>query len=80
MSRLLDAVESALDEELPIRCIQDLSQEQRKQIKAWGLITAKPLLYIANVDESQLTDSNGIVDVRASLLSYLVSPLKSLLY
>ncbi len=36
----------------------DLSEEELKEIKGLNLLTMKPVLYIANVSETQLADSN----------------------
>jgi len=49
----LDRVKAGLDAGTPVRA-QPLSDEERAVVKDLFLLTAKPVLYIANVDESQL--------------------------
>src|SRR5512144_2448737 len=50
---VLDKVKAALEAGTPLRA-QKLSDEERAVLKGLFLLTAKPVLYIANVDESQL--------------------------
>src|SRR5512139_551418 len=50
---VLDRVKAALEAGTPVRA-QDLSDEERAVVRGLFLLTAKPVLYIANVDESQL--------------------------
>ncbi len=40
-------------EEKPVRTL-DLSEAEHAAIKELGLLSAKPILYVANVDESDL--------------------------
>jgi GTP-binding protein YchF len=49
----LDAVKAGLEAGVPVRA-QALSPEERALVAPLFLLTAKPVLYIANVDESQL--------------------------
>jgi GTP-binding protein YchF len=49
----LDKVKAGLEAGTPVRA-QALSEEERVAVKDLFLLTAKPVLYIANVDESQL--------------------------
>ena len=51
LSELLTRVKAHLDEGLPVRSM-DVTADQVKALKPLCLITAKPVLYIANVDES----------------------------
>jgi len=45
---------------------QDLSDDDREKIKDYCLLTGKPVLYIANVDDGSLPDGNAYVEkVRA---------------
>jgi len=45
---------------------QDLSDDDREKIKDYCLLTGKPVLYIANVDDASLPDGNAYVEkVRA---------------
>ncbi len=48
---LLKKVKAHLDEGLPVRTL-DLDENERAGLKELHLITAKPVMYIANVDES----------------------------
>lgn len=53
-SALLDNIKERLLEETPLR-EQELTDEERKQISALQLLTAKPLLVLLNVGEDQLS-------------------------
>ncbi|MFL5418916.1 MAG: redox-regulated ATPase YchF [Myxococcales bacterium] len=48
-----DKLKAALDEGKPARGVR-LSEEERPRAKELFLLTAKPVLYVANVDETQL--------------------------
>ncbi len=50
---VLDRVKAALEAGVPVRA-QELADDERAVIGGLFLLTAKPVLYIANVDESQL--------------------------
>jgi GTP-binding protein YchF len=50
---VLDAVKAGLEAGVPVRA-QKLGDEQRAHTAGLFLLTAKPVLYIANVDETQL--------------------------
>lgn len=41
----------------------DCDDQAKKQIKNWGLITAKPQMYVCNVGESELNQPNPNVDL-----------------
>jgi ribosome-binding ATPase len=64
---VLDKVKAGLDAGTPVR-LQKLTDDERAVIRELWLLTAKPVLFIANVDESQLgkeaTDPN-ILGVKA---------------
>jgi ribosome-binding ATPase YchF (GTP1/OBG family) len=49
-----------LNEAKPVRGLE-LSPEERKAIKSLGLITAKKVLYVANVDENDITGTGPLV-------------------
>ncbi len=51
----IDAVKAGLERGVPVRA-QPLSEEARDHLRHLQLLTAKPVLYIANVDERQLAD------------------------
>lgn len=60
----LESVVAHLDSGKPVRSM-NLSEQQKQQIRDLFLLTQKPVLYIANVDENGL-DDNPLVDaVRA---------------
>jgi len=46
-----------LDSETPLRGM-DLTPEEAKAVRAFGFLTAKQVLYVANVDEDDLTGDN----------------------
>ena len=48
---VLELAEKALADGKPIRSL-DLNPEQRKALKSFGMITAKQVLYVANVDDN----------------------------
>jgi GTP-binding protein YchF len=50
---ILDKVKAGLEAGTPVRA-QKLTEEERAVVRGLFLLTAKPVLYIANVDESQL--------------------------
>ncbi len=51
----IDAVRAGLEAGVPVRA-QSASAEARAQVRHLQLLTAKPVLYVANVDERQLAD------------------------
>jgi len=53
---VLEKCSACLAEEQPIRSL-DLTPEERKLVRSFGFITAKPILYVCNVDEGQLDGS-----------------------
>ena len=61
---LLKRVQSHLDEGKAVRAM-DLSDDERLVLKDFQLITAKPGMYIANVDEAGLAGNEYVERVRA---------------
>lgn len=60
-----EKVAAGLDEGIPVRA-QALEPEERALLDELHLLTIKPLMYIANVEESALTQDNALVQaVRA---------------
>jgi GTP-binding protein YchF len=49
-----------LNKELPLRMLK-LEETEAKAVSSFGLMTAKPILYIANVDESDLQGKGPMV-------------------
>ncbi len=58
---VLRRVLAHLDQANPVRSL-DLSVDERLMLRDYSLITAKPLLYVANVDEAGLRDGNAFLD------------------
>jgi GTP-binding protein YchF len=54
---LLKRVQAHLDQGLPVRGMS-LDADERAQLRDYQLITAKPTLYVANVDEQALRNGN----------------------
>ncbi len=57
---LLEACQKRLSDGKPIRGIE-LDENQRKELKSFGFITAKRVLYVANVDEDDLLGEGELV-------------------
>ncbi|OLN22320.1 redox-regulated ATPase YchF [Domibacillus antri] len=55
---VLVIVKEALEADKPARSIE-FSDEQQKIVKQWHLLTAKPMLYVANVSEEEISDPSG---------------------
>jgi ribosome-binding ATPase len=49
------------EKELPLRSITTLDDFEQKAISSYGLMSAKPILYIANVDENDLQGRSPMV-------------------
>jgi ribosome-binding ATPase len=62
----IDRVKVGLDAGIPVRA-QRLSEEVRAHVGPLSLLTAKPVIYVANVDESQLSrpDEPRVAQVKA---------------
>ncbi len=63
---LLKKLAAHLNEGNPARSF-DVDEDQRKMVRDLHLITAKPMMYIANVDEDALQDSSELADRLAAL-------------
>ena len=55
---IMDKLQPVLEEGKPIRSI-DLSDDDKAVVKKWFLLTTKPTIYAANVDEDSLMDIDG---------------------
>ena len=55
---VLEKCKAALEENKPIRQL-DLTEEQKKIIKTYSFLTAKPIIYLANIKESELGNSDN---------------------
>src|SRR5450432_2044586 len=51
-------VRTALDQGVPARAVP-LAAEERRELRELQLLTAKPVMYVANVDEAALTTDNA---------------------
>lgn len=58
---ILEQCRDVLAEGKAIRSLQLKDSAQRKALKNFGLLTAKPVLYVANVDESDLHGKGALV-------------------
>jgi GTP-binding protein YchF len=75
-AQLLERCSKVLNEAKPVRSLE-FDPEERKVIKSLGLITAKKVLYVANVDESDIHGKGPLVErvrERAALESGAVVP------
>jgi hypothetical protein len=73
---LMRRVRAWLNEGQPVRAM-DLSAEQRRDLRELHLLTAKPVIYIANVDEAGLAAGNAQVEAlhkRAQIEGAVVVP------
>ncbi len=57
---LLERCHERLAADLPVRGME-MSPDESRRMKGFGLITAKPVLYVANVDESDLHGEGELV-------------------
>ncbi|QOC23631.1 redox-regulated ATPase YchF [Wenzhouxiangella sp. AB-CW3] len=62
-AELLERVVAHLGEGNPLRTLQ-VEEEERKTLKTWQFITAKPVLYVANVDDRAAEDNQYVTAVR----------------
>lgn len=60
---LLDRVVSHLGDGQPLRSL-DLDEDERLMLRTWQFITRKPVLYVANVDDSSDEDNDYVQAVR----------------
>ena len=58
---VLEKCKECIDNEQPLRTL-DLNPEEAKAVRSFGLITAKPILYVANVDEDHADGSGPMVE------------------
>jgi len=60
---LLKKIKDALEENIPVRRIE-MTEDEEKMISSFRLITAKPIIYMANISEEDLiNDGNSYVDL-----------------
>ena len=58
---LLKKIKENLEKNIPIRKI-DLDEEEKKIISSFNFITAKPIIYVANVKEEEIKNGNEYVE------------------
>lgn len=61
---ILEKIKPALDEAKPVRSVA-LSDDEKKELKQFNLLTTKPTLYIANVNEDGFENNPYLDQVRA---------------
>ena len=59
---ILDKIKNALEKNICVRDL-DFSDEELSYIKHFNLITAKPIIYMANVSENDISSGNKFVDM-----------------
>jgi ribosome-binding ATPase len=64
MVTLLEKIRDKLEAGLPVRSVE-LSEDEWREVRQFHFITAKPVLYIANVAEDGLVDNPLVDEVRA---------------
>ena len=57
---ILERCKACIDEEQPIRSLE-FTPEEEKVVRSFGFITAKPILYVCNVDEDHADGSGEMV-------------------
>jgi GTP-binding protein YchF len=60
---LLERVVAHVGEGAPLRTLA-LDDDERRELKTWHFLTAKPVLYVANVDDSAAADNPLVAKVR----------------
>jgi len=61
---IMDKIQPALEDGRPVRSV-DLSDDEKAIIKSWFLLTSKPTIYAANVDEDSLMNPDENPHVKA---------------
>lgn len=56
-AELLEKIHEALLKNIPIRKL-DLTEEEKKILKSFSLLTEKPIIYVANVNEDEILTEN----------------------
>ncbi len=55
---LMLTIKAALEDGQPARTVEPNGEDEEKWIRHFGLLTAKPILYVCNVNESDAADGN----------------------
>jgi len=59
---LIEQCQKHLENDQPIRSLEIVDPELQKMLKGFQLLTAKPVLYIANVEEDDLEGTGALVE------------------
>lgn len=59
---LLKKIRNGLEENIPVRHME-LSDEELLMIKSFALLSSKPIIYMANIEEKDILNSNKYVDM-----------------
>ena len=59
---ILKRAKDALEKGIPLRLVE-FTEEEVKLLKVFSLITLKPMIYLANVKESEVSSKNEYVDI-----------------
>jgi hypothetical protein len=72
---LFERVKAHLDQAKPVRSLQ-LTEEERRDVRELQLLTAKPIMYVANVAENGFTNNPHLaaVEARAEIEGAVVVP------
>ena len=57
---VLKRIKEALEQNIPVRKLE-FDEDEKKIIQSFNLITAKPIIYVANVGEDEILDENKYV-------------------
>ena len=57
---LLKRIKTALEDNVPARKLE-YSKDEKKMLKAFNLLTMKPIIYVANIKEDEIGKDNGYV-------------------
>lgn len=60
-AEILNKIKEALEKNIPVRKLS-FEEDEYKMIKHFNLITAKPIIYMANVSEEDINDGNTYVE------------------
>lgn len=59
---LLKKLKNALENNITLRNLE-YNEDELKMLKSFNLLTLKPIIYVANVKESEITEDNKYVDI-----------------
>lgn len=59
-AKVMEAVKAGLEDGKPARTYEPDNEDEIKALKQMGLLTVKPILYVCNVDEGDVTQGNAM--------------------